>query len=579
MDVLGLATLDIIEIALQMIEERHKKRVNIDAINLHDKDVLSGLAEGDTLGIFQFESGGMRRLLKSLAQGGAFRFEDAVAATALYRPGPMDSGMLDSYVNRKQGAEIISYDHPDLEEALADTYGVMVYQEQVMRASQILAGYSMAEADNLRKVMGKKLKEAMSAEREKFIEGCKATVEWEEERAGSVFDKIAAFAGYGFNKSHALAYTLISYQAMWLKNYYPEEFYAATLSIVKEDKLQGIVKDAAKRNIIVSPPDINMSKDTFAIGYDDERKRSVLYAPFNRLKGASDKTANAILEAREKVGGRFDSKEQFLDAVNKRSCNVRVQETLEKVGAFASLDAEATPALHPDRLKDQKLLMPGLSVEDLKVSRKMRMNMEETKEFKRMLAELEVKEATEDERRRAIADRKAAELEDEEFKPTRVHPLPFIGKEPKIMVVTDYPSFSESEKGQMTQGKGFDYVKSAMREHGLSRQDGYFTALSKRPKPKGEKVTSEVVKQYSDYLKKEVELLKPSVIVALGGLSIRYFMPDVKGSFEDLCGQAHYMPDIDATVYFGINPMMVYMQPDRQSMLDDVFARVAQAMS
>lgn len=578
MDILGLATLDILKIAVDLIKARAGREVDVSKINLDDPAVLKSFAEGKTVGIFQFESGGMRRLLKSLAYDGKISFEEIVATTALYRPGPMDSGMLDDYVSRKQGGSIISYDHENLEPVTAETYGVMVFQEQVMKASEVLAGYSLAEADNLRKIMGKKIKEAMEEEREKFVKGCESHIGMAEKKAGEIFDKIAAFAGYGFNKSHALAYTLISYQAMWLKTYYPAEFYAASMTITKEDKLSALVKDAAEHDILIMPPDINISGKQFIIGYDEKRDKQALYAPFNRVKGASDKTADAIIEGRAKAGGRFESFKDFSDNTVKRSCNIRVQENLRLIGTFAGIEPGSLDPLHPDRLKDQKILMPGLAMNTLKADRKMRMNLDETAEFKRMLATLEVKELTEEERQVRKREREACELLGDDYKPKRKHPLPFLGKNAKVMVVTDYPSFSEVDKGQMTKGNGFDYISRALKEAGITKQDCYFTSLVKCGKEKGKEITMEQVKQYADYLADEVRLLKPSIIVAFGGKTIRHFVPDVKGGFEDLSGQSHYLPKLDATIFFGINPMMVYMQSERQHMLDEVMKQVAETL-
>lgn len=399
-----------------------------------------------------------------------------------------------------------------------------------------------------------------------------------EKKAGEVFDKIAAFAGYGFNKSHALAYSLISYQAMWLKTHYPAEFFAASLTIAKEEKLLSIVKEAANSGVLVLPPDINISGKHFIIKYDERRDCQVLYSPFNRVKGASDKTADAIIEGRVKAGGKFHSFKDFADNTVKRSCNVRVQDSFRKIGVFASIEEGSLDPMHPDRLKDQKVLMPGLTVEVIKADRKMRMNLDETAEFKRLLATIEVKELTDDEREQRVRERKTAEMLEEEYKPKRKHPLPYLGKDAKVMIVTDYPSFSEVEKGQMTLGNGFDYVKHALAQAGIAKQECYVTSLVKCAKEKGKEITMEQVKQYADYLTKEVELLKPAIIVALGGKSIRHFVPDVKGGFEDLSGQSHYLAKQDATIFFGINPMMVYMQSERQQMLDDVFKKVSESL-
>jgi DNA polymerase-3 subunit alpha len=246
-DILGLSTLDLIDLTLEYIRKRHSKKIDLLRIPLDDPKVLANFAEGKTTGVFQFESGGMRRLLKELGKDGVITFDDITAATALYRPGPMESGMMDSYWKRKQGLETVEYDHPLMEPILKPTFGVMVYQEQVMQVSRVIAGYSAPDADKLRKIMGKKLPEEMEGARQVRRrlrrDRRHATEDW----AGELFDKIEGFAGYGFNKSHSVEYTLISYQAMWLKTYYPVEFFAAALSLMKEDKLPAILLGCRRR--------------------------------------------------------------------------------------------------------------------------------------------------------------------------------------------------------------------------------------------------------------------------------------------------------------------------------------------
>jgi DNA polymerase-3 subunit alpha len=242
MDLLGLSTLDVMEIAKQYIYDRHGVRVDYLKLPLEEKDVMDAFGRGDTTGVFQFESGGMKNLLRNLAKGGPLTFEDITAATALYRPGPMDSGLMDDFVAIKQGLKAITYDHPNLENALKDTYGVIVYQEQVMQAAVDVAGFTKAEADHLRKAMGKKDKDKMAEMRQKWVDGCAATSGMSEGRAGALFDKIEAFAGYGFNRSHAVEYSIISYWTMWLRCRYPAEYFAARMCLSS-----GMVKRSADR--------------------------------------------------------------------------------------------------------------------------------------------------------------------------------------------------------------------------------------------------------------------------------------------------------------------------------------------
>ena len=366
-DVLGLSTLDVLGHACAYIEERHGKRVDLTRLKLDDSKVLEAFGRGETTGVFQFEGFGMRKLLKDLALGGSLTFDDLSAATSLFRPGPLDSGLLDDYVARKQGASMVIYDHANMEAALKDTFGVMVYQEQVMQVARDLSGFTLTEADHLRKAIGKKDAKKMAEMRDKFVDGALSYSGMAKASADYLFTQIEQFASYSFNKSHAVEYSLISYQCMWLKQYYPAEFYAACLSILDEDKLPGLVKDAMLHDIVVLPPDINHSSQRFEIGFDTKREKTVLYTPFNRIKGLSENTSNYILAARN--SGPFAGFADFLARVNKSKVNKRHQEALTLVGAFASVEPTQLDPLHPDRLKDQITLMPGLVVEIVKADR------------------------------------------------------------------------------------------------------------------------------------------------------------------------------------------------------------------
>jgi len=557
MDILGLSTLDVLEIAREMIQKNHRIDVDYLSIDLDDKEVLEAFARGETTAVFQFESPGMKGLLRDLAKEQPLTFEEISAATALYRPGPMDSGLMDDYVSIRQGLNRVHYEHPNMEEALRETEGVIVYQEQVMRLARDLAGFTMAGADHLRKAMGKKDPEMMAKQREKWVEGCKSHSGMSENAASLLFDKIEAFAGYAFNKSHSVEYSIISFWAMWLKVRYPAEFYAASMSIAKEERLPQLVKDAQEHNIFVVPPDINKSGEYFEIGYDAQRQQNVLITPFGRIKGVSNNSANAIFAAREKKGGPFTSKDDFLEHVNKTKCNKRIQANLDAVGAFAEIENQ-TPARHPDRLKDQMQLMPGLIVESIKADRK----IDSGKFTKAKVIQL-VQETR--------------QCENCSLKGS-VHPTPKMGSKPKFMVVTDHPNFSEEKDGQMMSGVASDYMKAALKEHGLSVKDGYFTSLVKAPKSE-KQLTNEQINGCKDYLMREIEILKPPVIFAAGGNAIRTLVPGIKGGFAELCGQVHFMADYDASVVFGINPQMIYMDPGKQEMLNEAMGKVAEMVS
>jgi DNA polymerase III subunit alpha len=546
-DILGLETLDLIKKALDYIEAREGERPDLMRISLNDVNVLANFAAGKTVGIFQFESGGMRRLLKELGKD-TITFDDITAATALYRPGPMESGMMDSYWKRKQGLEAVEYDHPLMEPILAPTFGVMVYQEQVMQVSRVIAGYSAAGADKLRKIMGKKLPEEMAKERGKFVEGCVKTVGCTEEWAGDLFDKIEGFAGYGFNKSHSVEYTLISYQSMYLKTYHRLEFYAAALSLMKEDKLAAILKDAAAFGIKVMMPDINFSTGQFEI-VDDETIHEAMAIPFNRIKGISSNTTDAILKARE--AGPFTSKADFIARVQRQKCNVRHQELLDKVGAFARIEAGQLPPDHPDRIRDQRDLIPGLISSTVPIYRA-----------------FSTDSATKTEVVKLVANYIAAKEEDE--KPVK----PLLGKDAKFMAIFDAPTRGEEEVSTMTCHDNFVWTLRSSSGVGYSRSDAYWTALIKEQKL-GKQVSPDETKKWAPVLEREIEILKPPVIVLLGSAIVRHFFPDLKGKASESAGKVVYSKDLDANLVIGFNPAEIYYDPDKQTLLDEVFAAVA----
>lgn len=546
MDILGLSTLDLIDLTMQYIRGRHSKKVNLMRIPLDDEKVLDNFAKGLTAGIFQFESGGMRRLLKELGADGTITFEDITAATALYRPGPMESGMMDSYWKRKQGIESVDYDHVSMEPILKPTFGTMVYQEQVMQISQVIAGYSGADADKLRKIMGKKQPEEMQKERGKFVSGAIATIGCDEEWANALFDKIAEFAGYGFNKSHSCEYALISYQSMWLKTYYPVEFFAAALTLMAEDKLPGILKDASRLGISVDMPDINHSTARFEIVTDTR-----LVIPFTNIKGIAERTANAIVEARK--AGPFTSMAEFETRARNRNCNVGHIRKLDMVGAFAGIEPSQKPANHPDRIMDQKELIPGLVTAVVPVNRDMHRDKASKLEALKLCNEW--------------IDKYGPNGEGDGY-PVKVA----MGKNMAFMVVTDAPNANEEQNG-MTDTQAFSPVTLALDLTGLSKSDGYWTALIKRAK-KGKQVSPDEIAKYSPYLAREIELLKPPVIVAMGSATVRHFFPDFRGKASEAAGQVIYHKELDANIVIGFSPGEIYHAPEKQLDMNKVFERV-----
>lgn len=556
LDVLGLSTLDILSHANDYIEESTGKRVTYTDIPLDDPKVLEGFEKGNTVGVFQFESGGMRRLLKSLAESDHLTFDDITAATALYRPGPMESGLMENFVNIKQGNAEPYYMHSNMIEALEPTYSVIVYQEQVMQIARDLAGFTMIESDHLRKIMGKKLPEEMAKLRDSWVEGCINHSGISETSASNLFDQIESFAGYAFNKSHSVEYTIISYWAMWVKTYHPAAFFASTMTILDDIK---IVKDAEKNGIYVVPPDINKSSDRFEIGYDKARAQQILYAPFQMIKGVSETGSLAILNAKKEIGRPFVSKQEFVDTVERRKCNIRVQNALDSVGAFASVtdtEKEQIPARHPDRIRDQKQLMPSIVTASVTADRRIVVNTFVKDELSEMIQQ--------------TLSCTNCSLSGE------CHPTPRLGRSPKIMIVTDCPDWAEGDRGAMGQGKASAiYIEQALKENDLNWKDVYYTSLVKSPKPKGEQLANEMINGCSDFLEQEIKLLKPPVIVALGGKVARHLNPDLKGGWEEICGDESYMPAIDTTLIVGMNPMMIGFDESKQDMLNDVFAQVS----
>ena len=324
-DFLGLRTLTVIDETVKLIKKIKGVDVDMEEIPLEDKKTYELLASSHTIGIFQVESSGMRDLLKKLIPE---RFEDLIALLALYRPGPIGSGMLDDFMRRKHGVIPIKYEHPKLEPILKETYGIMVYQEQIMQIASVLAGFTLAQADILRKAMGKKIPEVMEKERKNFISGCikngiKETI------ASKIFDLIEYFSGYGFNKSHSTAYALISYRTAYLKANFPVEFMTALLTSERNntDKIVEYVNEAERMGLKVQPPDINESETLFKVE-DEKTIRFGLLAIKNVGQGA----AESIVEARKKE--KFKSLDDLLNRIDLRLANRKVLESLIKCGAL-----------------------------------------------------------------------------------------------------------------------------------------------------------------------------------------------------------------------------------------------------
>lgn len=551
LDVLGLSTLDIIKLALDKIEQHTGKKVDLWQIPLDDKETLAIFEKGRTKGVFQFEGGMARSLCRDIAVAGDFSFNDIVAINALNRPGPLEAGLTEKYVKIRQKKLSPEYPHPSTEDALGETEGVIVYQEQVMQIARDLCGFTMAEADTLRKAIGKKDADLMKTMEEQFVEGAVKNSMFESD-AINLWQAIEGFAAYSFNKSHSLAYSLVSYMAAYLKAHYAGHFYAASMSVLDDDKVKLLAKEATTDGFIVMPPNINNSTASFEMQWDAKRACNVLYSPLTAVKNVSAKVCQHIMEKRTEHGGAFSDYQHFFDSVEARKCNKRAKENLDKVGAFACIEPTQQDPLHPDRLRDQKELMGALAVSDVKPDRR----IDISPVVEKMLSD--------------IYDRADA-MGKPSVRPTH-------GKKPKFMVVTDKPHFFEVQEGKSFDTKSSKYVREALKQAGLKPSEGYYTSLIKAQPDDPKNPTREEIDTYGEFLKEEIDALDPPLIILAGTKSIRYFFPDSKGSAEDLSTTVEYDKVKDRNYMFCLSPQMVYVKPEKQEVLNGVFEAVAELL-
>lgn len=356
MDFLGLRTLTVITDALKLIKKHRGVDIDIDTLPLDDEKTYTMLGQAKAAGVFQLESGGMRDLLKKMKPS---EFEDLIAILALYRPGPMGSGMLDDFIKRKRGDTKITYPHHKLEPVLKATYGIILYQEQVMQIAVTLAGFDMTQADDLRKAMGKKIPAEMAKMRTYFVDGCNKKSRISDQEANSLFDLIDYFAGYGFNRSHSAAYALITYRTAYLKANYPTEFMCALLTSERDniDKVVEYVKEAEAIGIQVLPPDVNESMAQFSVTGDKNIRYGLL-----AVKNVGGSAIDSIVQERQKAGP-YKSIFDFCKRVDLRLNNRKVVESLIKSGSFdglgfrrAQLMAVLEPALNSGTKMQQEVL-------------------------------------------------------------------------------------------------------------------------------------------------------------------------------------------------------------------------------
>ena len=328
-DFLGLKTLDQIRDALAMVLRNTGQHIELAQVPLDDSPTFELLQKGDALGVFQVESSGMRDLLTRLQPS---NIDDLIALVALFRPGPLSSGMVDNFIDCKHGRKAIEYPHPSLRPILESTYGSIVYQEQVMQIAQVYSGFTLGAADLLRRAMGKKKAEEMAQQRSIFVEGALANGHSEQD-ANDLFDLLAFFAGYGFNKSHSAAYGVVSYFTAWLKTHHRAEYMAALMTIEagNTDKVLAYIGDCKRAGITVLPPDVNHSVRGFDAPAD---RRDAIRFGLAAVKGVGDHAIEAIVEARQRLGGRFPGFLECLEELDFKRVNKKVLESLIACGAF-----------------------------------------------------------------------------------------------------------------------------------------------------------------------------------------------------------------------------------------------------
>jgi DNA polymerase-3 subunit alpha len=330
MDILGVETLSVIQNVQKLIERNRGTKIDVDAIPLDDRRAFELLHQGFVKGVFQLEIS--RSARDMILQMKPSTVDDIMAAVALNRPGPMQSGMVEMYIRRKHGQEKVTFPHPDLESILKETYGAILYQEQVMLIANRLAGFTLAEADKLRKAMGKKIPELMAKFKDKFLDGCKKH-HVDAKVAESIWEDMSKFAAYGFNKSHSAAYGLIAYRTAYLKANFPLEFMAVlmTTNLHDEDKLTEYIEECRRMNIHVLPPDINESEYEFKVSGADLRMG------LGAVKNVGERPIQAMLEARRGLGRPFASFFEFVDTVDLSQVDKRAVEFLIKAGSFDSM--------------------------------------------------------------------------------------------------------------------------------------------------------------------------------------------------------------------------------------------------
>jgi len=523
MDLLGLTTLSILDMCAGLVKRHFDIDIDFANPDLEDEKTLEAFSKGECAGIFQFESQGMQELLKSL---GAKDFETLAATTALYRPGPLNSGLTSKYVKIARGDEYPYYPHKMLEPALKETHSVIVYQEQIMRVFNELAGFTWAQADTMRKIIGKKLGDAaFEVHRERFVNGCKRNGV-APAVSGAMFDQMKEFAAYSFNKSHAVAYTMISFWSMYMKVNYPALFLASYMSCVHQsDTVLIAVREAKRLRVPVLHPDINSSTDI----YEFDPENNAIIAPLSAVKGIGDKAVAVIL--RERESGVFLSLDDLVERLpDKRSVNKTVRANLVKAGAFETLGLkEADQEL---REKQMAELLPAFDTTPaLSITRDKRMDLLGLKEI---AGEIERYAAT-----------------------TKWGPLPAVcGAAPVLMVINN----QVKNEDKLGTSKGTEPLFKRLAVMGIGQAQLYYTAVAKLNLEKPRNPTREVQKLSQDWLRKEIAAVSPKLIYCCTADAVNLFQPG--GKISKLYGCIKYDKNFDCYVLFGPSPQFAGFRPD-----------------
>jgi len=523
-DVLSLSTLTILSKAAKLIKEQHSVDIDFPKIPLDDKKTLDAFSRGEGIGVFQFENAGMQALLKALK---ANTFETITDTTALFRPGSLESGETEKYAQVTQGHRYEEYVCEQIRPILEPTKGVMVYQEQIMAIFVELGGFTWAEADKMRKIVSKSLgKEQFNKNKAHFVQGCK-TNGIDEFISETLFSKMAEFAAYSFNKSHAVAYTMISFWTMYIKVRYPVEFFAANLTHSSGDNVTEIVKDAKRLGVTIKNPDINLSTEEYTIS--DYEKKTIV-APIGIIKGVGDKCVESVLKGRaDKV---FMSLEDFRERVEKRTCNIRHFGILKRAGAFESLGwREPDPEMREKNFAELLPIHDSVPTMD-KTSHKLEMDMI-NHHYK------DIQFCSKEDQRRVM--------------------MPQTGAKPFIVVVNN-PVKGELE--HLT-NKGTKYFLTEVKKYGLNPSNFYYTSPVKCFHAKGTKPTKECQGKCADFLKREIQIVNPKLIICFATDILGMFIGGRKPTMGKLNGQITYNKEYDCYVLFSYSPQYAYFSEEK----------------